>query len=192
VDTRKSYLYGIELKFLHTRVWVCQIRRLLASSNVRQKRFPLLYVRLNALRDEGQTRPRSDRPPALSNLDRRNLLRIIRSNPKITYAILKVEAGVTVHRNTVYKLLKEEGISKWLAKKRPLLTPQVVTKRLAWAKAHANWTWDKWCKIIWSDECSLERGARARRLWVFRTPQQKCDKEMIQPYMKGKDISVMI
>jgi transposase len=80
-------------------------------------------LRLNALRDEGQTRPRSGRPPALSNLDRRNLLRIIRSNPKITYAILKVEAGVTVHRNTVYKLLKEEGISNWLAKKRPLLTP---------------------------------------------------------------------
>jgi hypothetical protein len=43
VDTRKSYLYRIELKFLHMRVWVYQIRRLLASSNIRQKRFPLLY-----------------------------------------------------------------------------------------------------------------------------------------------------
>jgi transposase len=75
-------------------------------------------------------RPRSDRPPVLSNLDRRNLLCIIQSNLKITYAILKVEARVTVHWNIVYKLLKEEGISKWLAKKRPLLTPQVVAKRL--------------------------------------------------------------
>jgi transposase len=68
-------------------------------------------LRLNALRDEGQTLPRSGRPPALSRVDRRNILRIVRSNPKITYAILKIEAGVTVHHNTVYKLLKEEGIS---------------------------------------------------------------------------------
>ena len=97
-------------------------------------------LRLNALREEGKTRPRSGRPPALSRVDRRNILRIVRRNPKITYAILKLEAGVTVHRNTIYRLLKEEGITNWLAKKRPLLTPEVVVKRLQWAKTHRNWT----------------------------------------------------
>ena len=65
----------------------------------------------NPLRNAGQTRPRSGRPPALSRVDKRNILRIIRRNPKITYVILKIQAGVTVHRNIIYKLFKEEDIT---------------------------------------------------------------------------------
>jgi transposase len=68
-------------------------------------------LRLNALREGSKTCPHSGRPPALSRVDKRNILHIVRHNPKITYAILKLEAGVTVHRNTIYRLLKEEGIT---------------------------------------------------------------------------------
>jgi len=105
---------------------------------------------------------------------------------------LKVEAGVDVSKSTLYRMLKDEGITNWLARKRPLLTPEVAAKRLRWAKLHQNWTWDEWRLIIWSDECSLERGIGGRRVWVFRTPYEKYNKEMICPYKKGKDISVMI
>jgi len=45
---------------------------------------------------------------------------------------------------------------------------------------------------MWLDECSAERGAGGKREWVFRTPEQKWNKEMIQTYKKGKDISVMV
>ena len=128
----------------------------------------------------------------MSRIDKRNILRIVRSNPKITYDALKFEAGVKVHKANLYRLLKEEGITHWLAKKRPLLTPEVAAKRYAWAKEHKNWSWNEWSKIIWSDKCSLERGTGARRTWVLRTSQQKWDKDMIQPYKKGKEISVMI
>jgi transposase len=149
-------------------------------------------LRRNLLRNEGETRPRSGRPPALTRRDKRIILRIVRANPTTTYALLKQEANVTVHNNTLYQLLKEEGITNWLAKKRPLLTPEVVAKRYQWAKNHRNWNWDDWKKIIWSDQCSLERGRGPRRVWVFRTPEQKWNSDMIQPYKKGKDISVMI
>jgi len=46
--------------------------------------------------------------------------------------------------------------------------------------------------VIWSDECSAERGKGKKQQWIFRTPRQKWDKEMIQPVKKGKDISVMV
>lgn len=46
--------------------------------------------------------------------------------------------------------------------------------------------------VIWSDECSVERGSGKRRLWVFRTPEQKWDKEMIDPQKKGKNIVDMV
>jgi transposase len=55
-----------------------------------------------------------------------------------------------------------------------------------------DWSFEEWATIIWSDECSVERGAGARRTWVWRTPSQKWDKEMIDTYKKGKDISVMV
>jgi hypothetical protein len=87
---------------------------------------------------------------------------------------------------------RKEGITNWLAKRRPQLSEEAARKRLAWALKHKDWTWDEWSKVIFSDECSLERGVGARRLWVFRTADEKWNKEMICPYPKGKDISVMI
>ena len=66
---------------------------------------------LNTLRTNGKTRPRSGRPPALSIRDQSLILRLIRRNPKLTYAALRVEAGVDVSRSTLYRMLKDEGIS---------------------------------------------------------------------------------
>ena len=149
-------------------------------------------LNLNTLRTNGKSCPRSGRPTALSRRDRRLILRIIRRNPKLTYAVLRVEVGVEVSKSTLYRMLKDEGITNWLAKKRPLITPEVTAKRLKWAKQHQKWTWDEWALIIWSDECSLKRGVGGRRVWVFRTPYEKYNKEMICLYKKGKDISVMI
>jgi transposase len=121
-------------------------------------------LRLNTLRNDGETRPRSGRPSALSRRDRRLILRIIRRNLKLTYAALKLEANATVHKNTLYRMLKDEDITNWLAKKRPLLTLEVVAKRLKWVQKYKNWSWDEWSRIIFSDECSLERGKGGRRV----------------------------
>jgi transposase len=123
----------------------------------------------NPLRNDGKSLPRKGRPPSLNRVQKRNLLRIIRINPKITYRVLALEIGVDVCRTTLYRALKDEGITNWISKKRPLLTPQLAAKRLAWCLKRKDWTWEDWCKIIFSDECSLERGSGARRTWVFRT-----------------------
>lgn len=116
----------------------------------------------------------------------------MRLDPKITYRNLLIKTGVDVSAKTVYRLLKEEGITNWRCKKRPLLTPEVAGKRYAWALAHEDWGFDKWAKIIWSDERSVGRGTGKRREWCFRTPAQKWDKNMVQPYKKGHDFSIMV
>ena len=59
-------------------------------------------------------------------------------------------------------MLKDEGITNWLIKKRPLLTPKLAVKRLIWCKKREKWTWTEWSKIIFSGECSLKRGSGAR------------------------------
>jgi transposase len=86
----------------------------------------------NPLRNNGHSLSRKGRPPALNRTQKRNILRVIRSNPKITYQALKLEVGVEVHRTTLYRMLKDEGITNWISKKRPLLTSEHAAKRLAW------------------------------------------------------------
>jgi hypothetical protein len=45
---------------------------------------------------------------------------------------------------------------------------------------------------MWSDKCSAEQGVSKKGTWVFCTLPQKWNKEMINIYKKGKDISVIV
>ena len=143
-------------------------------------------------RDQGTTKPRSGRPKSFTLRDERTILRMARIDPKQTYRDLIEKSGVDCSRKTVYRILRDAGIINWLVKKRPLLRPQDVKARLRWAKKYKDWTYNDWVKVIWSDECSVERGSGKRREWVFRTPAQKWDKNMIQATPKGKDVRVMV
>lgn len=127
----------------------------------------------------GNAKPRSGRPKSMSVCSECLLLWITRLNPKITYAELKHEVGLQISWSTIYQLL---GIINWLLRSAHCFTPAVAGKRYAWATAHASWIYNDWAKIILSDECSVERGAGAQRQWAFRLPDQKWQKEMIQPY----------
>ena len=143
-------------------------------------------------RNNGVSKSRSGRPHKLSDRDRRYIIRLARHNPRFTYAQLIFEAEVTISRKTVYRILKEYGLTNWLAKKRPLLTPPVAKKRWDWCLARRDWGFDEWSKVQWSDECSVERGSGKQRAWVFRLPQEKWSKDMIQAVPKGKGVSVMV
>ena len=45
---------------------------------------------------------------------------------------------------------------------------------------------------IWSDECSVEKAAYACQIWVFRTPEEKWDKDYIHAVKKGQGTSLMV
>src|SRR5436305_8082811 len=84
----------------------------------------------NPQRHEGITLPRSGRPSKLSRRDRRTLLRYIRKNPKLSYEQVLVDTGLPICKKTVYRILREEGIKKWIAKQWPLLTEESAKIRL--------------------------------------------------------------
>ena len=71
--------------------------------------------------------------------------------------------------------MKEEGIRKWRAVGRNLLTQKDVDGRYKWAKVHQHWTKEDWGKIAWSDECYVTQDSDPWQLWVFRC-QNKCEK----------------
>jgi len=149
-------------------------------------------LELDLQRDEGESKPRSGRPKLYTDRDERKILRQVRLYPKCTYEDVRRACVVTLCDTTLKTILKKHGISNWRAKQRPELTEEVAAKRLAWCLVRKNWGVDEWVKYMWSDECSAERGSGKKRTWVFRTPPQKWNKEMIDTYKKGKDISVMV
>ena len=134
--------------------------------------------------------PRSGAPKRLSDRDERAVVRLARRYPKWTYARLIGQTGMHAHKATICRLLKRHNLTNWRAKRRPKLSPEVAKERLAFARRYHRWKLRQWRRVIFSDECSVERGTGKDNVWVFRTPQQEWDPQMIEEY-QGKDISQM-
>ena len=70
-------------------------------------------------------------------------MRLVRKNPKFTYERVLAEFGFPVSKKTVYRILKDEGIKKWIAEKRPLLTEETAKIRLKWCLTRKDWSWEE-------------------------------------------------
>jgi transposase len=77
--------------------------------------------------------PRSSRPLKYTIYDVRALRRAVRNNPKLTYQALREQAGVNLSKNTIKKVLYDEGLFHWRARDRPELIQQHAAIRLQWA-----------------------------------------------------------
>lgn len=187
---RKELSQALRIQITTALDWGHSVREICEKYSV--SRSAVYYTKKRQLvRQNNASLPRSGRPKKLSDREERRLLRYIRLNPKATFKKISTDIQCPVGRTTIKSILKEYNIAHWVAKKRPNLTPEVAAKRLAWAKDH-RWSHKQWEQVIWSDECSVERGSGKDRVWVFATPEQKWDKEYIQTYNKSKDISVMV
>ncbi|KAK4981148.1 hypothetical protein LTR66_010193 [Elasticomyces elasticus] len=67
-------------------------------------------VRRASSRRDGQSKPRSGRPKALSARDTRRLIRIVLREPTITYKRIQEELGIDISRSSLYRAIESEGI----------------------------------------------------------------------------------
>src|ERR1700686_4545406 len=131
--------------------------------------------------------PHPGGPRKLSQSDIRYLVRTAESDTKMPLAEISVNTTfANVSTRTIRRRLKEEGIRKWRAIGRTLLTQKEANARYKWAKAHRHWTREDWEKIIWSDECLVKQDSDPRQLWVFRqqTKLEKYDPKNIRTKLK--------
>ncbi|KAJ5556535.1 hypothetical protein N7494_000450 [Penicillium frequentans] len=70
----------------------------------------------------------------------------------------------------MWRLLREENKRKWLRLRRPALTEDQARKRFEWARRVQDYDSEKWTKIFWSDESTVEKGKGARREYTFNRP----------------------
>ena len=91
-------------------------------------------------RPKGHSLPRSGRPPTLTRANKRAIIRFCRKNVKATYAEVKHELQLSCSISTICRVVRKQGIQKWLAKRRPILTKEAAKARFAWCREHLEWT----------------------------------------------------
>lgn len=91
---------------------------------------------------------------------------------------------------TVRRRLREKNLKKCLTKKKPFISTQNKTKRLAWARKHAKWPLSKWKRVFFTDESPYTMRTRVRQ-YAWRTPTEKWDTRCLQGTVKhDKKINV--
>lgn len=134
----------------------------------------------------------SGRPRKTTVREDRILVRESKKNRRQPLAELQINTLPSVSVRTVKRRLLEHEIKKWKAANRPKLDRRIASLRLKWALNYESWTWEDWIRVAWSDECSVEKGADPRQVWVFRTPSEKWLKECINPTQHSGRVSVMV
>ena len=82
----------------------------------------------------------SGRPRKLSESDIRYLVQRAESDTDVPLKEISINAFPDVSTHTLHRRLLEEGIQKWRAAERTLLTQKRAAKRLKWARAHQHKT----------------------------------------------------
>lgn len=145
-------------------------------------------------RHDFTTLPRSGRPKSTSDRANRQIIRLIQSDPFISYSSLQNKLNLSICRRTLYTIIQSSGYGKWQSQNRPKLTEEAALKRYQWALKYRAYTSTDWAKIVWSDECSIELGSGKRAKWCFRLNfhGEKWKKQYIAPVQKGKNRRVMV
>jgi len=85
-----------------------------------------------------------------------------KGNPQVLFlrVLISGAAGLDISRQTVRKVLQENGINRRKAAEKPSLTLQQQAARLAFCLNHRNTNWKE---VIFTDESYFETGALRRR-----------------------------
>jgi len=138
--------------------------------------------------------PRPGRPRKTSTMTDRWLVHNAESDTHVPFQELKNILNIDIGVRTLRRRLREAGIRKWRAVKRPLLTPEHAKKRRNWAKIHLHWTVEDWRRVIWSDESIVKRNSDSGTVWVFRhqTKSEKYAAKNIQGKQKFDNLSALV
>lgn len=94
-------------------------------------------------------------------------------------------------RTTVQRLFRDLHKRKWRQRERPELLSIHAGKRLDWAREYAHFTATDWGRIIWSDECSVERGKGVRPTRSWYTPTEQLRERDIHAIGTGNGVKQM-
>lgn len=140
--------------------------------------------------------PRSGRPPALSVREKREIIKIVKKEPKTPSteiaAAIKESTGTVVHPRTVRRALNSSGYNARVCRKKPQISKVNQTKRLSFAKEHLSKGIDFWEKVIFSDESKFCIYKSDGRVLTWRKQGDALAEKHIQATVKHGGAGVMV
>jgi transposase len=136
------------------------------------------------------------RPSKISPTAARHAVRLATNSHSATAvqvaADLQNITGESICAQTVRNTLKQEGLRAVKKSKKPLMPPRIKSLRLAFARAHLDWTLEDWKRVIWSDETKVNRLGSDGKQWAWKQPGEGLSDRLIQPTAHSGGGSVTI
>lgn len=142
------------------------------------------------------SKPRSGRPPKVTDRLTNAIVREAKVNPKI--AATKIATNVAGSVNikitpqTVRNILHKKGLRSRVSRRKFYVSKVNKTKRMKFAVGHADKPQTYWNKIIWSDESKFELFKSKGKVLVWRENGTALKPKNLTPTVKYGGGSVMV
>lgn len=131
--------------------------------------------------------PKNGRPKSISQRTTRSINRDLTRSPKKENKTIIEDNSLKVSTRSLQRVLKEQGYSIKIAKKKSILDAEKASNRLIYArKTSRNLENIDFSKVIFSDESSIQRGHGARNEYVRKRQNKRVGKEFVSTTNKSK------
>lgn len=114
----------------------------------------------------------------------RNIIRMVKKDPKTTVRNLHESLRLIISDRTVRRRLREADLHSHFARKCPLINNKNKKKRLEFAKKYANQSMEFWKRVLWTDESKFKLFGCKRRLRVWRKTGGELEDRHLQKTVK--------
>jgi len=105
---------------------------------------------------------------------------------------MSTEKQKPISRFTISRELKNAGLKCTTMKKKPMISEKNRKERLAFAKAHKDWTVADWKRVIFSDETKINRFGSDGRRWTWFRDGESLKRGNVKQTVKGGGGSLML
>jgi len=78
-----------------------------------------------------------------------------------------------VSNRTIKRVMEEAACFPGIKQKAPALTDEQKRNRVKWAKEHIKWGTEDWKKVMFSDECTIERFGTSGRQYYYSNAEHR-------------------
>src|SRR5437762_3937418 len=122
-----------------------------------------------------------------TEIDDRLLLRVVKKHYDLPFRDITNIAGLPISPKTVARRCKEVQLISRYACRKPFLTSKHKKDRLEWAMRYQDYSYEDWCKVIWSDECLMRIRVDSTRRRVIRENGKRLeDKYLASSFKSGR------